>query len=285
MRQQLSPLQIVSLSTLPSASANAGALVQVSGALYWSDGTNWIQVAPDPYNNSNPSSGFSILDDFISSGVTNTSIYGPLALQVQTSGTGAAVGTGTAEPHSPGVFRASTGTTTTGRAGWFTIGTNSMLFGQSGGIGGAYDLKMRIKTDTALADGTDSYSLLMGYTDTVGSAAPNNGLFVYYDQTTTTWRFRARNAGTQTEVNTNITVAANTWYTITLTVSNAATPTATCRVVGSNSTDSGVLNITTNVPTAVVGLGLQILKSAGTTSRAFNVDYVRLSGIFSSGRP
>jgi hypothetical protein len=126
---------------------------------------------------------------------------------------------------------------------------------------------------------------MMGFTDTAGSITPSNGLFVYYNQSTTTWRFRARNANKQTEVNSNVTVAANTWYTVEIAVSNNATPTATCRIIGSNGSDSGTLTISTNVPTGQVGLGFQIIKSAGTTSRAFSIDYVRLIGVFSTPRP
>jgi hypothetical protein len=288
--EQLSPLKILQLSSLPSASANAGALVQVSGVLYWSDGTNWLQVAPSSgggtvYDNSDPSSSFCLLDDFISSGTSNYGIYGPLGLEVEVSGTSAAVSAIPGGQYSPGVMQAATGTTATGRAGWYTATSFPLNFGQFNGIGGAYNLKFRIKTDTTLSDGTNSYSLLMGFTNAAGSNTPSNGLFVYYDQSTTTWRFRARNAGTQTEADSNVTVAANTWYTVEIAVSNAATPTATCRIRGSNSTDSGTLNINTNVPTGQIGLGFQILKSAGTASRLFIIDYVRLIGVFSTPRP
>jgi len=44
--EQLSPLRVLTLSSLPSASSYPGALVQVSGVLYWSDGSSWYQVAP-----------------------------------------------------------------------------------------------------------------------------------------------------------------------------------------------------------------------------------------------
>lgn len=44
--EQLSPLKVLTLSSLPSASSYPGALVQVAGVLYWSDGTSWYQVAP-----------------------------------------------------------------------------------------------------------------------------------------------------------------------------------------------------------------------------------------------
>jgi hypothetical protein len=287
--EQLSPLRILQLSSLPSASANAGALVRVGTTLYWSDGTNWLQVAPSSggtvYDNIDPSSSFCLLDEFISSGTANNGVYGPLGLQVQVAGTSAAVSSLPGGQYAPGVYQAATGTTATGRAGWYTAASNALNFGQFNGIGGAYNLKFRIKTDTTLSDGTNSYSLLMGFTSAVGSITPNNGLFIYYDQNTTTWRFRARNAGTQTEVDSNITVAANTWYTVEITVSNSATPTATCRIIGSDNTDSGTLTISTNVPTGGIGLGFQIMKSAGTTSRVFIIDYVRFIGVFSTPRP
>jgi len=44
--EQLSPLKVLTLPSLPAASGYPGALVQVGGILYWSNGTSWYQVAP-----------------------------------------------------------------------------------------------------------------------------------------------------------------------------------------------------------------------------------------------
>ena len=46
MKEVLTPLAQPEYAALPSASQEQRSFVVVSGKLYWSDGTQWYQVAP-----------------------------------------------------------------------------------------------------------------------------------------------------------------------------------------------------------------------------------------------
>jgi hypothetical protein len=72
--EQLSPLKILSLSSLPSASDNAGALVRVGGTLYWSNGSNWLQVAPSSGGGSSFSGARVRRNNFTVANVTWTTV-------------------------------------------------------------------------------------------------------------------------------------------------------------------------------------------------------------------
>lgn len=236
-------------------------------------------------DNSDPSLAFCLLDEFVSTGNTNGAVYGPLGLQVATLGSGSTIASVAGGQYAPGLYSASTGTTSTGRAGWYSQASNALNFGQFNNIGAAYTLKFRIKTDTAVSTSAENYALILGFMNAVGSNNPSQAFAVYHDATNTTWKCRARNAGTETTVDTGVTVAANTWYTVTLTVSNAATPTGTCRVLGSDGSDSGTLNVSSNIPTGQTGLGFQIMKSVGTAARLFIMDYILFKMDFNQARP
>lgn len=236
-------------------------------------------------DNSDPSLKFCLYDEFLSQGTSAGGIYGPMGLEVLASGSGAGITTVAGGQYAPGLYQANTGSTSTGYAGWITQTGFPLNFGQFNSIGASYDLKFRIKSDTSTATTGEAYSYVMGFVSSENTLTPNNGFYVLYNQSTSTWRCRARSGGSQTEVDSGVTLSGNRWYTVTLTIANAATPTGTCRVVGSDGADSGTLSLNSNLPTGQVGLGFQVIKSAGTNSRYFIMDYVRLKLEFNQARP
>lgn len=127
---------------------------------------------------------------------------------------------------------------------------------------------------SALSDGTDTYTLQSGFSasHTGVTATVNNSIIFRYTHSANSgkWLCVSRNnSGTETTVDTGVTVAVNTLYCLAVCV-NVGTTEARFYVNGAL---SGV--ITSNLPLSSVGFGQRTLiaKSAGTTSREAFVAY------------
>src|SRR5688572_28596429 len=134
-----------------------------------------------------------------------------------TSGTGAAnsVTAVTSTAAHPGVVQHQTGTTTSGLALFLATNKDNILLGNSWYW--RYEAMIRVPT---LSDGTNRYSITVGFSDSTSAAAPNDCVRAYYEDNTNSgqWRLACESNDTITNNDSSSAVAANTWYRVTVIV-------------------------------------------------------------------
>lgn len=191
---------------------------------------------------------------------------------VLVSGTGAAwaftqYGSDNTE-HAIGAIEVQTGTT---NAGMSVLSKGSANF--SLGRGNTFKLRMRSALKN-LSDGTERYTVYQGFGDSIGSVEHTNGAYFRYSDSVNGGRWQAvvRDGGVETSADTG--VAADLLYSIfEIRVNSGATSVAFYI--------NGVLvaTLAANIPsgaTDYLGLNFKILKSVGTTSRSFVMDWYDL---------
>lgn len=184
-----------------------------------------------------------------------------------TTGGAGGVTSGNGTASHPGVVAISTGTGTTGAGVVRTANTADFLFGGGRMV---YQSIFRIPT---LSDGTNTFTVRFGFGN-IATGEQNDGVFLRYTHGTNSgnWQLVAINNSSETATNSSSTPAANTWYRVKVEV-NAAGTLATFYV-----NDVSIGTVASNIPTAAgheVGiLAGQIVKSAGTTARTIELDYV-----------
>ena len=171
-----------------------------------------------------------------------------------------------------GVYGAASGTTTTGRS---YIGTNNSTI--KGGSGCAVFLG-RCWPET-LSDGVETFVARAGFQDAAATGAVVDGVYWEYDSTTSTdWRTCTTNGSTSTK---------NTVTGFTVSTTAAHFLGVFCNgnwsnvefFYSSNGVDWTIASTahTTNIPTAtgnVFGVQFGLTKSAGTTTRNFDADFM-----------
>lgn len=182
----------------------------------------------------------------------------------------------------PGVLRLETGTTTTGRA-WISLGASDVdtwWFGTN-----IQTVTWLIRTGPNLSDATDTYSLRIGLHDNIATPASiADGAFFLYSHGTNSGRWEANvfGASSSTVADTGITVAADTWYKLSVTIDEVGGSAAFSINDDLVATIEGA-----NVPTGTgegTAISANINKSAGTTERLFYVDYVYFAETLASTR-
>lgn len=251
----------------------AGSAQQI---LYTSPGnvaTSATTLAYD-YIRPTPIYSSSVFSDFCNS--TNTAENVPSSF---TSGTGSVVNKGDTNFNSGttnGVLAIQTGTTTTGTAGE-NLCSGANIFFSNGQIIFETAIELPI-----LSDGTDTYGVQWGLngSGTGSNFSPSSGVYFYYSSTINSGQFQciSSSAGTAT-LNTSFTVVAATWYRLKFIINSAGTL-ITFYV---NDVSQGTLNTHIPLTTGCVSYA-QILKSAGTTSRTCNIDYLWYSKDFAAAR-
>lgn len=182
------------------------------------------------------------------------------------AGTGA-VATGMASPVAghPGIRTLITGTTTTGSANYMApTAFNAFILGGGAGV---YEACVDVVT---LSDGTDTFTVRLGVVNS-STGEPTDGVYVRYTNGNVSghWQGVCRAAGTESTADLTDAVTAGQWDTLRFEV-NAAATSVTFYV---NGVSRGT--ITTNIPTSVAeGISAGVVKSAGTTSRTLNVDFI-----------
>lgn len=175
----------------------------------WS-GTNAFSAAVtgESANFHSPSSFAFFGDDFTGNG-TNSGEY---SWSTQTSGTGAAVANQVGAVNHPGIRRASTGTTTTGFAGW---NTRLTYIAPNGGDYFQTILKLSANTGNILR---------VGLVDISTGADVTDGYYFEFDPSASAnWRMCTAAGGTRTKTNSSSAVSAATWYNLELKVNSANT--------------------------------------------------------------
>jgi hypothetical protein len=201
------------------------------------------------------------LDDFFSNSNSDAIFI------VGTSGTAASV---TNLPVSElgvyGVWQLGTGTTTTGSASIQAGNLSSFSLGQ-----GLTTLEWYINIPT-LSTITEEFSLRIGFMDSI-TGASTDGMYFRYDRLTTTfWRISARANSVSTDATTATTVVTG-WTRLKIVV-NAAGTSASFFV---NGTEVSGSPLTTNIPTGAgreTTVAASLIKSAGSSARVVNFDYV-----------
>lgn len=218
------------------------------GKLLLSDATD-----PDWFDAAN----FAIFfDDFISEG--QSSIYGEHWLATNNNGSITQVA---GEQSAPGVVQCSTSSSAAGAPYlWKTF--NSHKFG-----GGKLIYRTRIKLSN-LSDGAETYTIKVGFLN--NHPTPSSGIWFEYSHGSNSgnWMGKASNASSVTTVNGS--TAADTNWTILEMVVAADGASVEFFVNGSS-----IGTASSNIPTSnASGLVSTIIKSAGTSARTMQIDYV-----------
>ncbi len=164
-----------------------------------------------------------------------------------------------------GIVAVTTGTTTTGSAGLWA-GSQPARLG-----GGVWSFRMDTSI-SAVSNGTDTYTLRIGFIDSL-SVESTNGVFLRYTHSVNSgqWVFVARDNGSETTSNGSTAPATSIATTQSIEIQiNAAGNSATAYVNGVQ--QGSALTALPTASTRYVSPGAMILKSAGTTSRYFTVD-------------
>lgn len=169
-----------------------------------------------------------------------------------------------------GVIGASTGTSTTGRAGAI-LGSNLLYF-QGGNI---YTLWCRFLAEQ-LASATEDYRLRVGFLDDATTTEPRDGAyFEYYRAQSLNWQYKTVSNNARSVANSSVAVQDSNWIDLKIEV-NASAQTAKFFI-----DDIIVGQHTTNIPTSAgreTSIGFVIHKTAGGTTRrvAFDRVYLKL---------
>ena len=210
-----------------------------------------------------PAHGITLKEDFIATtavgnlGWTGTANSG-------TNGMNSSSGSGTIM----GIYRGDTSTSSTS-APTLSLGNGvSMVLGLAETT---YEMKFHV---ASLSTVGEEFIIRVGLHNSTTSAAPVNGVFFEYDRlSSVNWRLRALQNSVGTVTTSATAVAAAAWMVLKCVINSAGTS-AEFFVDGVS-----LGTVTSNIPTTItytVAPTLQIIKSAGTTSRVYYIDWFRL---------
>lgn len=264
----------VAHSTTNITGGHTDATTSVSGFMSGAD-----KKAFSKYHDEGARSYYYQSDDFLSGGenssgaaaITVGHTFGVMNWRPNFTGAGGAgsvtfVSTNQDSTHE-GILNLSPGTTTTGvvAMGVLPASTPGEVFGS----GQVKDLEFVYRT-SALSDGTTTYADRIGWQVGTGGGVPTDSFHVEYSSGAPSsgnflCRICASSVCSTVSGGGTVTVAANTWYRIHLTATNATT--ASCSVDGSS-----IGSATVTFPTAAVGKVASRLKSAGAGNPAMFLD-------------
>ena len=209
---------------------------------------------------SSPRYGFHLFDDFIGNNTSGNQI-GKYGWSTSATGTAATFNNGAGEGSRPGTVNLDTGTTATGRTE-----INLEIDGVILGGGERYEAAIDI---TTLSDATNEFDIRVGLCDVTSGADCTDGVYFWYNRNTSVnWIRSTANGGTRTQTASTNAVATG-WVYLQFVVADDESSVEF--FVNNVSIGSNTLNIPT---TAATGLLFVIIKSAGTASRDFDIDYV-----------
>lgn len=167
-----------------------------------------------------------------------------------------------------GIVQFATGTNPNGAYTRILTIANNLLMGNI-----AFTFRCIFRLNIALANGTDSYFNIIGFSDAFSTGLTTtdnttNGVYLYYDLNSPNFRYITKSNSVTTNTNSGLAAAINTWYDLTITVNKAGTN-ANFIINNTNS-----VNVTTNLPVnRNTNILIGIIKTLGTTNRHFDVDY------------
>lgn len=171
-----------------------------------------------------------------------------------------------------GVWACETGTTTTGRAALFSGRSSNggaFLLGQ-----GETKIKTKVKIPTLSTSG-DRYKILFGLVGDCTSSTVTDGVYFDYNEASSNnWRMCVSDDSARVETPSSVVVTNNQWIRLEIVINSAAS------VASFVLNGSTIGTASSNIPSAVgdaVSPILGIYKSAGTSNRTIQTDYVALS--------
>jgi hypothetical protein len=219
-----------------------------------------------------------VIDDCIGGG-PSTSGFGWSVSSVLNSGT---ITVGSSEAGHMGLYLMQTSTTTNGVANLRLAG--NLFFGQAGK---KHRLMMCFKTPAALSDGTNTYTLAIGFGDAT-TAGPTNAAMIEYSHAINSgnWLARTLKGGVSTSASggSNVVVEAAKYYWVYIELDNTG---AKFWIAKDSTSAPGVPGVFTylgasaanfpDVSANRASLQCSIIKSLGTTSAQLTLDRVFLS--------
>jgi hypothetical protein len=196
------------------------------------------------------------------------------AWNVQNNGAGSTSVTPQIDETKPFARRMQTGTTSTGRVAMNVKATTTLLFSSTSHIR-SYRFAFRVPT---LSDATQTFVIRGGYLDSVTTTAPTDGAYFEFDANTDT-EVQCVTASNSTRTTTDSGVTSSPAPGTTGSSSSRTTPRVAFYLGVLGTTPSLVATITTNIPSGTSRTfyaGACIAKSAGTTSRDFDVWFQRV---------
>lgn len=168
-----------------------------------------------------------------------------------------------------GIASLDTGTNTTGRANIISPVSDQIVPGF-----GRLSFTAIIRTPASLSDATNRYGIKVGIGNVTTAITDGSGVHFRYRDNINSGKWQAYtvdNAGTPTQTDLGITVAASTWYTLEAFINADATKT----VYVINGTPCATVDLALQSGTTVYGgMNAMILKATGTTSRVMYIDYI-----------
>lgn len=254
--------------------------------IYFSGGTFAIMLYPDSYleclvTNISSAAGLWLLesanpnivnqpikmDDFMNAGTASGSI-GDQGWTLTSSGGTGAVAIQAALAGHPGIIQVST-TNTNNAAIALNLGASMTILGD-----GVTVFETLVYFPALGGTGAAAFTARFGLSDTTSGADATNGVYFEYAGTaagTINWFLKTANASTRTSVDSTIAVAATTWYKLSFVV-NAAGNSVGFYI---NNNFVGTTPITTNIPTAAIGLSMRNTSGAtNAAAKSFWTDFV-----------
>jgi hypothetical protein len=214
-----------------------------------------------------------LVHDHFLCGSTTSERLGLMGWLVQVTGTGSDMAISGEAGH-PGIVDIGVGTTAAGR-GAIYLGDASIVNLALSSSQNQVDLEWLVRFNSAALSSANNERFVVGFGDTFDAAAGvemSNGVYCEFAPGTSA-NFQLVNsaAATRTRTNSNIAVAASTWYRIGLRMTYpGGTPTANLLINGTVRATS-----TANIPTLGVGIGIRMDANAGAEAR-YQTDYVTL---------
>jgi hypothetical protein len=215
---------------------------------------------------------YGFVEDFVTQVTSSAGLGGLYFVNFTNAGAGSTVTTvNITNANQFGIISYQTGTTTTGRAGGSPTLLGQLRLGQ--GLM-RYDAYIRFPT---LSDGTETYLARFGFLDSQSADAVDGVYFEYDSTVSANWRTNTSNNSTRTK--TSSAIAVDTNFNRLSIIVNAAGTSASFYVNGTELTGSSASPITTNIPTGAgreTSIMHHIIKSAGTTNRTMEFDYIAM---------
>lgn len=204
-------------------------------------------------------------EDFVSGALTGTTV------PATATNSGAVAFFGAAGRH--GVVSCTTGAVSA--AGACALGTNGNTI-SFGNVFISFDTEIFLPN---LSDGSETFTVLVGYGDNLTSAPQTDGIFFRYTHTENggRWTLVCERATVETTLDSGVAAVANTWTNLKIQTYNSTSATFYIN-------DINVGTISTNLPTSAefTGVNIGIYKSVGTSTRALRSDWVYIYAIHGS---
>jgi hypothetical protein len=234
----------------------------------WTEPGEWAsRVFEDAWFNNSSNIGAPNLGRFVNSGTgSNSSLR--------------ASSTTEARPRN-GVWTLNTGTASTGYSCWYTNNNQIYTFHDGTDFTGYHVYETSFRSSSELSDATNRYVVFFGFMDSV-TGTPADAIMITYSDDINGGNFQleTRNSavGGSTTLDSGVAYSVDTWYSLKIIVY----PNGSAEFF-INSVSTGIIN--TNLPTTRdTGIAANIRKTAGSSSRGIDFDYIGVKTVYNTKR-